>query len=49
MVCVPEISGPQEKERNVEHNPQKEHLDQRGGGVSTVSSGEPSSQDESKL
>jgi hypothetical protein len=46
MAGVPEISGPQEKERNVEHNPQMERLPHGG---STVPSGEPSSWDESKL
>jgi hypothetical protein len=30
MAGVPEISGPQEKERNVEHNPQRERLDHGG-------------------
>jgi hypothetical protein len=46
MVGIPEISGPQERERNVENNPQKERLHYCG---STVPSGEPSSGDESEL
>jgi hypothetical protein len=29
MAGIPEISGPQERERNVEHNPQREHLHHR--------------------
>jgi hypothetical protein len=36
-----------ERERNVENNPQREHLQHAGGP--TVPSGEPSSQDESEL
>jgi hypothetical protein len=27
MAGIPEISGPQERERNVENNTQREHLD----------------------
>jgi hypothetical protein len=46
MVGVPEISGPQEKERNVEHTTQKERLHHGG---STVPSGEPGSQDKSEV
>jgi hypothetical protein len=30
MAGVPEISGPQEREGNVEHNPQRERLHHRG-------------------
>jgi hypothetical protein len=41
MAGVPEISGPQERERNVEH---PEGMSSPWGGVSTVPSGEPSSQ-----
>jgi hypothetical protein len=46
MAGVPKISGPQERERNVENNPQRECLDH---GNSTVPSGEPGSPEESEL
>jgi hypothetical protein len=41
MAGIPDLSGPQERERNVEHNTQRKHLHH---GRSTVPSGEPSSQ-----
>jgi hypothetical protein len=46
MAGIPKISGPQERERDVGHNTQRERLHHRG---STVHSGEPSSQRQSKL
>jgi hypothetical protein len=46
MVAVPEISSLQEREKNMEHKPQRERLHHWG---LTVPSGEPSSQDESEL
>jgi hypothetical protein len=30
MAGIPKISGPQERKRNVENNPQKEHLHYQG-------------------
>jgi hypothetical protein len=46
MAGIPEISGSQERERNVEHNTQRKCLHHRGF---RVLNGEPSSWDESKL
>jgi hypothetical protein len=36
MAGVPEISGPQERERDVEHTTQREHLHHWGGAQSLV-------------
>jgi hypothetical protein len=46
MVGIPEISGPQERERDVEHTTQREHLHHGGA---TVPSGEPGSWDKNEL